>query len=339
MKHCPAAHPGASCTSNLASHNPKSGDEENEHVDTPKFPAAIPAADGRGTIAAAQARAQSPATSPAAQKAEELYQAQDFAGSQKAYLAIAESEPGNAFAWFRVATALQAQGQYEQSVPYLDKAEKAGYPAGAILYRRARVAAKMNDKEKAFGYLDQLATVGFAQISLLQNDPDFASLRPDPRFAKVIEALQSASHRCTSGPEYRQFDFWIGDWNVVTTQAEQPAGASSIQSILNNCVVLENWTGGAGGTGKSFNIYNSTTKKWEQIWVDSSGNLMKFEGVLNNGVMDYYGDAVGPNGVLMKRHLQFFNQGPDKVRQFSQHSTDGGKTWTIEYDLTYLRKK
>jgi hypothetical protein len=28
-----------------------------------------------------------------------------------------------------------------------------------------------------------------------------------------------------------------------------------------------------------------------------------------------------------------------KVRQFSRGSTDGGKTWTVEYDFTYTRKK
>ena len=66
---------------------------------------------------------------------------------------------------------------------------------------------------------------------------------------------------------------------------------------------------------------------------------MKFEGVLNNNVLDYYGDAFAPNGAPSKRHLQFFNQGPDKVRQFSQMSTDGGKTWTIEYDFTYQAEK
>jgi len=31
--------------------------------------------------------------------------------------------------------------------------------------------------------------------------------------------------------------------------------------------------------------------------------------------------------------------GPDKVRQFSRGSTDGGKTWNVEYDFTYTRKK
>jgi len=30
--------------------------------------------------------------------------------------------------------------------------------------------------------------------------------------------------------------------------------------------------------------------------------------------------------------------GPDKVRQFSRGST-GGKTWNVEYDFTYTRKK
>jgi hypothetical protein len=31
--------------------------------------------------------------------------------------------------------------------------------------------------------------------------------------------------------------------------------------------------------------------------------------------------------------------GIDKVRQFSQASTDGGKTWKVEYDFIYTRKK
>jgi tetratricopeptide (TPR) repeat protein len=335
-KYCPPAHPGASCTSNLTTSGTVK--RRNHMLKRARIFLLLILAAIMG-LAAGAALAQTPAASPAAQKAEQLYQAKDFAGAEKAYLAVTQSEPDNAFAWFRVATALQSLGQYEQSLPYLDKAEKAGYPAGAILYRRARVAAKMNDKDKAFDYLNQLAAVGFAQVDLLRNDADFADLKDDPRFAKAIENIQRSAHPCDFGPEYRQFDFWIGEWDVVSTQGQQPVGASSIQLILDKCVILENWTGGGGGVGRSFNIYNSTTKKWEQIWVDSSGGLMKFEGVLNNGVLDYYGDALAPNGAPMKRRLQFFNQGPEKVRQFSQHSADGGKTWQVEYDFTYLRKK
>jgi hypothetical protein len=41
----------------------------------------------------------------------------------------------------------------------------------------------------------------------------------------------------------------------------------------------------------------------------------------------------------LRRHLQFFKVSEDKVRQFSQGSTDSGKTWAVEYDFTYVRKK
>ena len=56
--------------------------------------------------------------------------------------------------------------------------------------------------------------------------------------------------------------------------------------------------------------------------------------------MDYWTDDIPQsNGAKLRRHLQFFNEGPDKVRQLSQGSTDGGKIWRVEYDLTYLRKQ
>jgi hypothetical protein len=73
--------------------------------------------------------------------------------------------------------------------------------------------------------------------------------------------------------------------------------------------------------------------------VDNVGGMIHFYGGLKNGVMDYWTDDIPqPDGTKLRRHLQFFNQGPDKVRQFSQGSTDGGKTWHIEYDFTYLRE-
>jgi hypothetical protein len=37
--------------------------------------------------------------------------------------------------------------------------------------------------------------------------------------------------------------------------------------------------------------------------------------------------------------MQFVRIDADHVRQFSQGSGDGGKTWTPEYDFLYIRKK
>jgi hypothetical protein len=67
--------------------------------------------------------------------------------------------------------------------------------------------------------------------------------------------------------------------------------------------------------------------------------MIHFYGALKESVMDFSTDDIPqPDGTKLRRHLQFFNLGPDKVRQFSQGSKDGGKTWSVEYDITYLRK-
>jgi hypothetical protein len=74
--------------------------------------------------------------------------------------------------------------------------------------------------------------------------------------------------------------------------------------------------------------------------VNNVGGNIFFYGGLKDGVMDYYTDEIPqPDNTKLKRHLQFIPSGPDRVRQFSQGSTDGGKTWQIEYDFTYNRKK
>ncbi len=56
--------------------------------------------------------------------------------------------------------------------------------------------------------------------------------------------------------------------------------------------------------------------------------------------MDFYTDAVPkPDGKALTRRLRFYDRGTDRVRQFSEGSTDGGKTWAVEYDFTYQRGK
>jgi hypothetical protein len=68
--------------------------------------------------------------------------------------------------------------------------------------------------------------------------------------------------------------------------------------------------------------------------------MIFFYGNLKDGVMDFQADEIPQaNGTKIKRHLQFFNLSPDTVRQFSQQTAHGVKTWTVEYDFTYHRRK
>jgi len=145
---------------------------------------------------------------------------------------------------------------------------------------------------------------------------------------------------CTNNPVYRQFDFWIGDWEAFGVNGKKQ-GDSHIERLLDSCVILENWTGAGGYSGKSYNTFNSGTQKWQQYWVDNAGGVTEyFNGHFedNKMIMETF-NVKQQDGKVKIMRMTFFNLGPDKVRQFGQSSADNGQTWTTDFDLEYRRKK
>jgi hypothetical protein len=143
--------------------------------------------------------------------------------------------------------------------------------------------------------------------------------------------------RCDT-PEHRQFDFWVGEWDVVPKNAKaNNKPSSSIQRILADCVIYENYTNGKY-EGKSFNIYDRVSKKWHQTWVDMGGALIHFAGGLKNGVMVLEGEQITPQGKVWNK-MEYTPNADGTVRQVWTVSGDGGKTWTTAFDGTYHRKK
>jgi hypothetical protein len=143
---------------------------------------------------------------------------------------------------------------------------------------------------------------------------------------------------CSAG-EYRQFDFWIGDWAVSSN--DQPAGRNSIQPIHRGCALQENWQGASEGgiSGTSFNIYDQATGKWHQTWVDSSGTLLLLDGGLVNGVMILEGRRPARDGKGMVLHrISWTPEEEDgTVRQLWEASKDDGGNWNILFDGLYTR--
>ncbi len=149
---------------------------------------------------------------------------------------------------------------------------------------------------------------------------------------------------CTSNPLYRQFDFWIGEWDAYGLNGKK-AGGSKISLILDSCVILEEWTSvgtvkGLTYAGKSFNTYNAVTNQWQQAWVDNVGGSTTYlEGKLENNILIFQTKPfVFSKDTMAIRKLSFFNLGVNKVRQLGEISKNNGSTWAIEYDLEYIRK-
>ena len=282
------------------------------------------------------ARAQS--NDAAMKAADALYQAKNWTEAATAYKTITAADAKNGFAWLRYGGSLMGEARYDEALAAASKAQAAGFSQISVDFLYARIYSKMADNQKSLEHLKAMVDAGFAQTPMLKNAPELENVRGDSRFAEIVAQADRNAHPCDGDAHYREFDFWLGEWDVRPAGSDQLAGQSKIERILGNCVVLENWTGSAGGSGKSFNVYDATTKRWEQIWVDAFGSLTKYSGGTKDGAMDYFADSVNPKGKPIKLHLQFFKLSDDKVRQFSQISSDGGKTWSVQYDFIYSRK-
>jgi tetratricopeptide (TPR) repeat protein len=277
----------------------------------------------------------------AAAEASAAYDGKDWAKAARLYEGLVKQHPEVPRIWFRLADSQRQLGQLDQALATMQEALRAGAPPIFAEFLIGSIYAQNNDKEKAFEHLKVAVDNGYNRPEQFDQDQHLDSLRSDTRFAALKKQAQHNLKPCADTPENRQFDFWLGEWDVETTQGGVPAGQSRIELILGDCVVQENWqSNGNPYSGKSYNMYNAALKRWEQYWVDNSAGNIFFYGGLKDGVMEYWTDEIPqPSGPPLKRHLQFFKLGPDKVRQFSQGSTDGGKTWKPEYDFTYIRKK
>lgn len=280
------------------------------------------------------------AASPEA--ADSAYTSQKWSEAELQYSALTKQQPDNARFWYRLGISARAEKHFDIALEAIQKAKALGVgrglPAPLVDYELATTYAAMGDNKQALDTLKASAHGGFMLAARLQSDAEWNALRTDAQFVALAKEVHHNGAPCED-PEFKQFDFWLGDWNVASAADGTPRGISHISKEMGGCVIWENWTSaGSPYFGKSYNTWNPNLKRWEQYWVDTSAGVMFFHGELKNNIMDYWTEDVPQRGGgTLLRHLQFFNLGPDKVRQFSQGSNDGGKTWHTEYDLIYTR--
>jgi hypothetical protein len=136
-----------------------------------------------------------------------------------------------------------------------------------------------------------------------------------------------------AGAAYRQFDFWLGEWNVFGPKGRQ-VGRSHIEAVLGGCVIAEHWTSGSGpaSDGRSLNQYQVGTGQWEQYWVDAQGGRLLLRGGLQGASMVLASED-GP----ARQRITWTPNADGSVRQLWESSSDAGATWTVAFDGLYRR--
>lgn len=153
----------------------------------------------------------------------------------------------------------------------------------------------------------------------------------------IPQSQQPRPNPCDA-PEFRHFDFWIGDWNVKSADGTRTLGTNVIERIAGNCGLQENWIGAGGGSGRSLNTFQRSDGKWHQVWVGMGGGMLRLAGGLQDGKMVLEGMTAGPNQQKSLQRVTWSPLSDGRVRQLWETSNDDGKTWNVTFDGYYTRK-
>jgi hypothetical protein len=142
---------------------------------------------------------------------------------------------------------------------------------------------------------------------------------------------------CESQDGFHDFDFWLGEWEVHTSNGTL-AGYNSIQSVEKGCLISENWTGASGSSGRSINYLDKTTDEWVQVWNAAGGTQINYRGGLTDDGMLLVGQIhYVTNGTTLPFRGLWTLLDDGRVRQFFEQSADGGETWTTWFEGFYTR--
>lgn len=276
-----------------------------------------------------------PAFAVTQQEADAMFAAQDWDGAADAYGDLLRDDRRNANNWYnlgqarhRLGDAAGARRAYQNAL-----ANNHSMP-GRVRYNLARALMTMGRREQALSEIQQLVGTGIT-YRLLQSTAEFAPLASMPEFMAVV-----ASQTPCRTPEYRQFDFWLGEWDIITAGASAPNGLrNSITAQQDGCVVLEQYTTPGGFTGMSINFYDSARQVWHQTWMSNQGGMLYLEGGINaDGAMEL-SDRNLPGataGTINRTIWTPLQEGG--LRQHWEASQDDGATWSTVFDGRYVRR-
>ena len=164
--------------------------------------------------------------------------------------------------------------------------------------------------------------------------------------------------RCDT-PEARQFDFWIGEWDVSNRQANPAAPSNStlystgsaevrVYPVADGCGLVEHWEGNLSWgrvLGFSLRAYDPRTNNWSLLlnWpAPNSGKPARFsmlEGVFRHGRGEFFSSIVGADGNVTTSRFTFSDIFANRYRWDAASSTDAGLTWKTRWIMEGNRRE
>lgn len=263
-----------------------------------------------------------------------LMQKKDFKAAKAELEKIVAKEPANGAALLELARTTRELGELDASIAAATKALAIPFQPRISRLELAMSLALNGDRDAAIGEIEQIAAMGANKgiAERVRSAPAFAGFKGDARFEAVVAKLVPCGT-----PEYRHFDFWLGNWEV-RDPAGNVVGRNDVTLHLDGCMLMESWTSGAGHAGMSMNFFEPTDGSWNQIFLDNTGvpsSWPPLKGKLVDGKMV----LTSPAGVSPLTRWTWLKTDDGRVRQMAEQLGDDGKTWSVIWDSYYSKVK
>jgi hypothetical protein len=239
--------------------------------------------------------------------------------------------------WLQLARDARELDELKIAKASLENAAGFGLPQIPFGIEKARILVAGDDPAAATAELQSLFDAGFTSVGVFTNDPVINSMEGRKDYDELVRTMSVQAYPCAHQEGFRDFDFWIGEWDVHLANGNQ-AGTNVIKSIERGCALTEHWTSANGGTGMSINYLDKASGEWVQVWNSANGGQINIRG----GMTD--------DGMLLEGYIHYVNNGttapfrglwtllPDgRVRQYFEQSNDEGKTWVPWFEAFYTR--
>lgn len=153
----------------------------------------------------------------------------------------------------------------------------------------------------------------------------------------------------TAGEHAREFDFWVGEWNVqnVHRQADgswkdTTTAQARIQLVCGGDAVLEEWNGTNGNPLRGFSLraYDETLERWVVMLNWTAGQASGFgrmEGVAGDGQISIYPPGAMESGQERVERYTFSKATPISCQWDAARTADAGATWQMYWIMRFTR--
>lgn len=266
-----------------------------------------------------------PATAASVEPADEL----------SARLSSLESST-DAGAWYRLAVDARVAGALELASRALAEAARHELSPPRLALERARLWVARGAGDEAVEELRRLAGSGFSAVGVIVDDPVLSSLAGDPQYDELVARLSAKAYPCEHDEKFREFDFWIGEWEVHTADGRL-AGHNVIEPAQHGCLLVESWTSAVHGSGLSVNFLDHATGEWVQVWMDDGGGQINIRGGMTEDGMRLEGHIQQADGSKAPFRGLWTPLPDGRVRQYFEQSADDGETWDAWFEGYYRR--